>query len=203
MPLSSGSPPSHSSKVFREWVARHHTAAKTKRVPKQGYPNKVSTPAPQRVFVLTIPQVIAGEGIRNARRVAWRHFGFGPASKKTVSAEILIAGKSHRVARTYGSKPTSIISRTLAVLTRKHSRSKRYDGISLIKIPPLLGLAVWVRGRNTKEDLIFPLQSAVPELQTGTTHKYVDALPLLQRSAKALVAQSLALNAKLGMGRAE
>lgn len=203
MPLPSGSPPSHSTKVFRAWVARHHTAAKTKKVPKRGYSNKVLTPAPQRVFVLTIPQVIAGEGIRNARRVAWRHFGFGSTSKQTLSAEVLVTGKRHRVARTYGSKATSIISKALTALQKKHSRAKTYQGISLLKIPPLLGLAVWVRGRNTKEDLIVPLQSAVPELQSGTTHKYVDALPLLQQSAKALVAQSLALNAKLRMAQTE
>lgn len=202
MPLSSGSPPSHSTKVFCEWAARHATA-KDERATKKGHRNKALTPDPQRVFVLTIPQVIAGKGLRSAKRVAWRHFGSGPTAKQNVSAEILIGGKRHRVARTYGSKATSMICKALRRLGKKHSRTKRYEGISLLKISPLVGLAVWVRGRNRKEDLIFPLESAVPDLRSGIAHNYLDALPLLQRSANALVSQSLALDAKLRKGRTD
>jgi hypothetical protein len=202
MPLSSGSPPSHSTRVFRKWVARPNTATRGKRIPEQRHPNKPFTPAPHRVAVLTIPQLIAGEGLRKARRVAWCHFAPGPRAKQQVSAEIVIVGRLHRVARTYGSRATSIITKALSALAKKYSRTKTYQSISLVKIPPLVGLAVWVRGRNAKEDLIFTLESVLPELQRDTAHNYVDSLPLLQRSAKALVAQSLALDVKLRKGPA-
>lgn len=201
MRLSSGSPPSHSTKVFREWATRQHIAGKGKTGPKRGHPKKASRTVPHGVFVVTIPQVLAGEGIRKAKRVGWRHFGFGKTVKQHVSAEILMAGNRHRVARAYGSKPTSIVSQALRSLAKEYSKTKKYVEIGLVKIPPLVGLAVWVRSRNAKEDLIFPLESIVPELQKRTAHIYADVLPLLQRSAKALVSQSLALDAKLGEGR--
>jgi hypothetical protein len=199
MPLSSGSPPSQSTKVFHDWVTRLHSSTKGKSGPKQGHLKKVLPPVPQRVFVLTISQVLAGEGIRKAKPVAWRHFRSGPSVKQNISAEILMAGNRHLVARTYGSRASSIVTKALRGLAKKH---KKYEGISLVKIPPLVGLAVWVRGRNAKEDVIFPLESVVPELQRGTAHLYVEVLPLLQRSANALVSQSLTLDAILRKGRA-
>lgn len=203
MRLSSGPPPSNSIKIFREWATREHAAKKRKTGPKHGPAKKASTLLPLSVFVVTIPQILAGEGIRKAKRVGWRHFGFGRTAKQTISAEILAAGNRHTVARTYDSKPNSIVSRALRSLATKHSRTKKYVGIGLVKIPPLVALAVWVRSRNTKEDLIFPLESIVPDLQTDTAYIYADVLPLLQRSAKALVSQSHALAAKLREGRTE
>jgi hypothetical protein len=203
MRLSFGPPPSNSAKVFREWATRKHTAEKGKTGPKQGHSKKASTPLPLRVFVMTVPQVLAGEGIRKAKRVGWRHFGFGKTVKQTISAEILAVGNRHRVARIYRSKSNSIVNRALTSLTKKHSKAKKYVGIDLVKIHPLVGLAVWVRSRNAKEDLIFPLESIVPELQTGTAYIYADVLPLLQKSAKILVSQSQALDAKLREGRTE
>jgi hypothetical protein len=203
MRLFSGPPPSNSTKVFREWATRKHAVEKGKTGPRQGYSKKASTLLPLSVFVVTIPQVLAGQGIRKAKRVGWRHFGFGKTLKHTVSAEILATGSRHRVARTYGLKPNSIVSRALRSLTMKHSRTKKYVRISLVKIPPLVSLAIWVRSRNAKEDLILPLESVVPELQRRTARPYVDVLPLLQRSAMALVSQSQALDAKLREGRSE
>ena len=156
----------------------------------------MTAPVPHSIHVLTIPQLLAGKGLRNARHVAWHHFKFGPTPKHTVSAEVIFTNKAHKLARLYGPVPTIALSKDLVKLRKAHSRTKTFEGISLVKIPPLLSLGIWIRGRIPKDDLIYPLQSIVPDLKRKTTYTCADALRLLQRSASALVDESAKLGAK-------
>jgi hypothetical protein len=197
MTLSPGPPPISSVETFREWAARKRATIKPRQPAGNRTSRKRSALTSHSVFVLAMPHVIEGKGPRDAKCLAWRHFNLGPSPKHTISAEILTSNKHRRVAQSYGPSATIVVGRALATLRKKYVKTKKYKFIGLLKIPPLVALAIWVRGRNAKEDLIFPLQSVLPDLKRGVAYTYVDALPLLQRSANGLVSQSLELADKL------
>jgi hypothetical protein len=201
MTLSIGSPPLESTKVFRDWTARLRSNVKKKSVRKSTRSVSGTLPKARKVFVFTVRQVTGGQALSKARFVAWRHFGLGRHSRHRVSADILVSNKAHFLGRMYDQESTVRLSQALASISEKHQESRQYSNIRLLKIPQMIGLAIWLRGRAKKNDLVFPLESCVPEVKTGILYQFSEIVPSLQTSAKALISQSRSLKAKLGKKR--
>lgn len=197
MPLSTKSPPRRSTKVFLKWISRFKANGVPQRTPKARGAKREPTPNAERVFVLTTHDLARGRGPKGAKFLAWRHFGIGRNTRHRVSADIVASGKSHSLARMYDQQPTVNLARALQLVKRKYSRSRQYSDIRLLRIPPMVDLAIWVRGRSAKDDLIMPIESCHSGVRKGASHRFADVLPLLQASAKVLADQSASLQAQL------
>ena len=197
MPLSPKSPPRRSTKAFLKWVSRVKANGARKGNSKARDLKRQAAPNAERVFVLTMHDLARGSGAKGPKFLAWRHFGIGRNARHRVSADIVASGKSHILARTYDEQPTVNLARTLRLVRRKYTRSRQYSDIRLLRIPPLVGLAIWIRGRKAKDDLIIPIESCLTGVRKGASRRFADVLPLLQASAKVLADQSASLRDQL------
>ena len=187
-------PPRNSTKTFQKWTDHLRTDVKAKRAVKSKRSRDLSLPGAHKVFVLTARQLIDGEGLARARFVAWKHFGLGKNSRHLVSAEIAVSGKTHSVARMDEGRYTSkIIQAMLRTINDNKRTSRKYRTVCLVKIPPLIGLAIWLRGRKRKDDLVFPVESCVAGVKKGKAYLLPKIEPLLRQSALALAEQSRSL----------
>src|SRR5262245_25710341 len=85
MALSPESPPVSSVRKFRKWadhqigLVNQNAQRPAKLAEKKS--NKTTTRAAHSIYVLTIPQLVAGKSLRSAKRVAWHHFRLGASRK--------------------------------------------------------------------------------------------------------------------------
>lgn len=198
MGLSTKSPPRQSKRAFLEWLSRGRGDGARKRNSKARDSKVHSARKAEKLFVLSMHDLVRGRGAKGPKFLGWRHFGIGRKAGHRVSADIVASGKDRILARMYGHKSTVSVARALRAVRRKYMRSRRYRDICLLRIPPLVGLAVWIRGRKTKDDLIVPIESCLRGAKRGALKRFADLLPMLQASAKVLAEQSFRLHARLG-----
>ena len=196
MPILIKARPSRSTNVFLKWIT--HLCGNTGRKKTPSAPRSWSSAhEAQRVFVLTLHHLVNKAGMKQAKFLAWLHFGLGRNSKHLISAEIVKSGKHHTIARTYDRKSTVKLARALRIAVKKQTQSSKYSSIRLLKIPPLIGLAIWLRGRTPENDLIVPVESCVDALKRGKAYRLSDILLSLRARARALADQSAALQSGL------
>lgn len=121
-----------------------------------------------QVFALGLTDVADGGGLAAAKLVSWRHI-LPPSGKSRLTVEVTVDERTgrHRFAAVNSGPFAEAVQRQVAAASQDPVvRGGDYD-LAVLQISALAVVAVWLRGRDGKEDVVIPVAPTDPALVAG------------------------------------
>jgi hypothetical protein len=142
---------------------------------------------PHQAFNLGLDAITAGKGLEGAKPVGWRFLLGQPSQDPAVAAEVEGSLGQHNFS---GLNRGPFVAQTLKAMRLAENDPRVSDGDfepRFLRVPALYVVALWLKERNSGNDLVIPLEPAPPNLAPGRIYTGLEFTHELETQARQLV----------------
>jgi len=162
------SPPAGSLRELNSALPRVTRSAAVIRGGLRAEPATITTPRhPHRVYVLLLPDILAGQGLAAARLVGWRYIlmdgtqAVGAAEVNTNPTET-----EHNFSLVHEGQGPQVLAALNLLETVPQVRNANYE-LRLLRIPALMTVTLWLHAGTVDADLLIPVPPVNPHFVQG------------------------------------
>src|SRR6266550_29835 len=138
---------------------------------------------PHQAYNLGLDAITSRQGLEAAKPVGWRFLLGQPAKDPSLAAEVEGSLGQHNFA---GLNRGHFVAETLKAMRLPESDQRVRDGDfepRFLRVPALYVVALWLKERNSGDDLLVPLEPAPPNLTPGRIYTGSEFMQELQTQA--------------------
>lgn len=154
---------------------------------REAAPENLTVAAPQPVYVMTLKNVAAGNGLTQAVLVGWRYLVLD-AERSLVAAEVNTDNPEETVEFAHVNQGPYVESTIAAINFAEGIQEVQEDDyeLRLLKIPALYVVTLWLQGKSA---ILVPLAPCPPELNPNSAYSEEAFIDILRGPASARLLQ--------------